>query len=260
MSVFHFNSAIVRIPGASVVNGLREGSGPAPDLAALRAEHQGYITALENAGVRVTVLPALEKFPDSVFVEDPALVFPDGAILLRPGAPSRLGEAAELLPVLDARFAVVLQVTRGHVDGGDVLVTPNEILIGLSARTDAAGAAELQEHLRAYGRRSRVVTVPRGTLHLKTDCSLIDQETLLVTRSLAESGLLTSYRMLVVPDSERAATNAVRVNDRVLMRADAPRTFERLSRHGVSPVPLPAVEIARLDAGLSCMSLRWRQP
>lgn len=257
MRVFDFNAAIARTPGASVVRGLRAHSGPSPGLAALQGEHRSYIAALEMAGVRVSVLPALEQFPDSVFVEDPARVFTGGAILLRPGASSRLGEAAELLPALAARFPEVLQIGEGFADGGDVLVTPREILIGLSARTDALGAAALQTHLRAFGMHSRVVTVPRGTLHLKTDCSLIDEETLLATEGLAASGLLEGYRVLTVPDTERPATNAVRVNDHVLMRAGCPRTFDLLSRHGVTAVPLPTDEIAKIDAGLSCMSLRW---
>jgi dimethylargininase len=257
MRVYDFNAAIVRSPGASGVNGLREGQGPPPDFAALQAEHHTYVRALEAAGVRVTTLPALEAFPDSVFVEDPALVFSRGAILLRPGAPSRLGEVAELRPALAARFAELREITEGFADGGDVLVTPREILIGLSARTNAAGAAELQKHLHGFDFPSRVVAVPRGTLHLKTDCCLIDEETLLATSAVAESGILKGYRVLTVPEEERPATNAIRVNHRVLMRAGCPRTADLLSRHGAEVVPLPTDEIAKLDAGLSCLSLRW---
>ncbi|MDF3020758.1 MAG: NG,NG-dimethylarginine dimethylaminohydrolase (dimethylargininase) protein, partial [Steroidobacteraceae bacterium] len=122
------------------------------------------------------------------------------------------------------------------------------------------GAAELQRLLASIGLAGRVVAVPDGTLHLKTDCSLIDEETLLATESLASSGLLADYRLLVVADEEKAATNALRVNDRVLIRAGCPRTQEMLTRHGVNVVPLPVFEIAKIDAGLSCMSLRWFDP
>jgi dimethylargininase len=257
MRVFDFNAAIVRSPGGSVVQGLRSTPGPSPSFESLEHEHQSYIAALEAAGLDVTVLPSLEQFPDSVFVEDPALVFSHAAILLRPGAPSRLAERSELLVTLTGRFPEVLHLDDGFADGGDILVTPREILIGLSARTDATGAARLQELLRSIDLNSRVVSVPRGTLHLKTDCSLIDEETILATESLAASGLFAGYRILTVPEQERAATNAVRVNDSVLMRTGCPLTFELLSRHGVNAVPLPTAEIAKVDAGLSCMSLRW---
>src|SRR5689334_7673173 len=207
MRVFDFDSAIVRRPGRSVVNGLRATPGPAPDFEALVAEHQAYIAALRAQGVEVTVLDALEQFPDSIFVEDPALVFSEAAILLRPGAPSRAAEAQELLATLETRFARVLRLGGGFADGGDILVTPGGVLIGLSARTDAAGAAALGESLASIGLRSQVAEVPRGTLHLKTDCSLIDEDTVLATPGLAASGVLKGFRILVVPDGERAATN-----------------------------------------------------
>ncbi len=124
MRVFDFNSAIVRKPGKSVVNGLRSNPGPAPDYEAIVAEHQTYIDALQSAGVHVTVLDPLEQFPDSIFVEDPALVFSQAAVLLRPGAPSRMAEAQELAATLEARFPEVLQLRHGFADGGDILVTP----------------------------------------------------------------------------------------------------------------------------------------
>ena len=257
MRVFDFNSAIVRSPGKSVVNGLRAASGPAPVFETVVAEHQAYIAALRAAGVQVTVLDALEQFPDSIFVEDPALVFSQAAVLLRPGAPSRVAEAYELSATLTARFPEVLQLGVGYADGGDILVTPGRVLIGLSARTNEAGAISLQDLLKSIGLTSTVASVPPGTLHLKTDCSLLDEETVLATPELAKSGLLDGFRILVVPKEERSATNALRVNDVVFIRAGCPRTLDMLSKHGLKVLPLPASEIAKVDAGLSCMSLRW---
>jgi dimethylargininase len=257
MRIFDFNSAIVRAPGRSVVNGLRANDGPPPSFELIQQEHGAYIAALRDAGLQVTTLDPLERFPDSVFVEDPALVFSQAAILLRPGAPSRMDETRELSTTLASRFSNLLQLEEGYADGGDILVTPREVLIGLSARTNEVGAAALQRLLASLGLASRVVAVPAGTLHLKTDCSLIDEETLLATSTLAGSGLLAGYRLLEAPEPERAATNALRVNDRVLVRSGCPRTLEMLNRHGVTAVPLSVSEIARIDAGLSCMSLRW---
>lgn len=255
--VFDFNSAIVRKPARSVINGLRANAGPGPTFEGVAAEHRAYVAALEAAGVQVTTLEALEAFPDSIFVEDPALVFSRAAILLRPGAPSRQGETEELCATLSARFANVLRLSEGYADGGDILVTPRRVLIGLSSRTDVPGGAALQKLLQSIGHESDVVRVPAGTLHLKSDCSMVDEETILASAALAKSGLLDGYRLLTPPDDEQHACNAVRVNDHVLMRAGCPRTHEMLVKQGLDVVALPTDQIARIDAGLSCMSLRW---
>lgn len=257
LRVFDFNSAIVRTPGKSVVDGLRANPGPAPVFETVLAEHQAYIAALRAVGVQVTALPALEQCPDSIFVEDPALVFTQAAILLRPGAPSRLAEAQELAGTLAARFPCVLQLTDGFADGGDILVTRGCVLIGLSARTNAVGAAALLGLLDSIGLAGKVVNVPSGTLHLKTDCSLIDEETILATAELARSGVFEGFRVLCPPSDEPHAANALRVNDVVFIRAGCPRTFEMLMKHGSKVVPLRVSEIGKVDAGLSCMSLRW---
>jgi dimethylargininase len=260
MRVFDFNSAIVRSPPSSVVNGLRANPGPAPTFEKVVAEHAAYREALVRAGLRVTVLEAMEKFPDSMFVEDPALVFDRAAVLLRPGAPSRLPEANALAPVLAARFPALLRLDDGHVDGGDILLTSRRAFIGLSARTDEPGAVALRSLLASIGIASQVVNTPPGTLHLKSDCSLIDDDTVLATEELADAGLFDEFKVLAVPREERAAANALRVNDVVLVRAGCPRTADMLAHHGLRVVPLPVSEIARVDAGLSCMSLRWFDP
>ena len=122
----------------------------------------------------------------------------------------------------------------------------------------SVGAADLQRLLESIGLKpSKVVNVPRGTLHLKTDCSLVDEETILATPELAQLRLARDYRTLVVPEEERHATNALRINDVVFIRAGCPRTLELLQKHGLKVLPLPVSEIAKIDAGLSCMSLRW---
>ena len=257
MRPFDFTRAIVRAPGASVVRGLRAGGQDDPTYEGVLAEHAAYGTALEASGVAVELLPALEDFPDSVFVEDPALVFSEGAILLRPGAPSRIGEAETLAPILGDRFDRLLRVEQGHADGGDILATPGMVHIGLSARTDRAGAEQLGHLLAALGRASRIVQPPAGTLHLKTGCTLVDEETILATRAIAASMLFADFRILIVPEGEEAAANALRVNDVVLAGGGFPRTIDLLDRHGLRVVPLATGEIGRIDAGLSCMSLRW---
>ena len=256
-----FNRIIARTPAASVVQGLRAEDRGNPTHAGVLAEHAGYLAAMRAAGVTVTELEPLEDFPDSVFVEDPALVFSEGAIVLRPGAPSRLGEAALIAPVLRQMFDRVLDLPGdGFADGGDVLTTADKVMIGLSARTDRAGAEALVGALAALGRRGEIVTTPPGVLHFKTDCSLLDEETVFATRRLAGSGVFSGLRVIEVPEGEEAAANALRVNDVVMLGADFLRSRDKLAQAGYDVVALNTTEIGKIDAGLSCMSLRWFDP
>jgi dimethylargininase len=252
-----FTHAIVRRPAASAIHGLRSVERGVPDIDRLRLEHAAYVNTLTHLGLTVDVLGPLEAHPDSVFVEDPALVFPEGAIVLRPGAPSRLGEAAELRPALASRFATVLELSQGFADGGDVLRTPEVVYIGLSARTDEEGAAGLAALVATLGYRSLVVRPPAGVLHLKTACSLVDDHTLLATREIVEAGIITGLDVLVVPDGEDLAANLLRINGVVLMAAGFTQTAAMLTAHGHDVRTLDLAEVMKLDAGLSCMSLRW---
>jgi dimethylargininase len=257
--VFDYTHAILRRPGTSVVKGLRASGGPDPVYDDVLAEHAGYAAALSAAGLALTILDPLEHFPDAIFVEDPALVFPEGAIVLRPGAPSRESEGAFLRPALDAMFDRVLDLPAGHADGGDVLVLPDKVLIGLSARTDQAGAAALAALLAELGYRAEVAATPPAVLHLKTASSLIDEETILATRVLAATGIFAGYRVIEVPAGEEGGANVLRVNDRVIAGAGHPRILDALDAHGLAVVALPNSAIAAIDAGFTCMSLRWRK-
>jgi dimethylargininase len=258
MPVYSFNCAIVRRPATTVSAGLRAQDRGDPSFPGICAEHEAYVDALRTAGLRVDVLAALEEFPDSVFIEDPALVFGEGAVLLRPGAATRRGEADVLAPTLEACFERVLRLSRGTVDGGDVLALPRRVLIGLSARTTREGAEALVECLRTLGQRGVIVQTPADVLHLKSDCALLDEETILTTARLARTGIFSGFKALIVPRGEEAAANALRINDRVLVGRDHPGTLDLLAASGFLTVPLSTAEISKIDAGLSCMSLRWR--
>lgn len=259
-SVYEFDAAILRQVPQSVCNGLSAQPVGSPDYRRVCAEHDHYEQALRGAGVETHVLPALEAFPDSLFVEDPALVFGDTAIVLRPGTPSRLGEAQAIKPSLAEYFANVIDLPGdGCADGGDVLITPRDVMIGLSARTDRAGAESIVSCLNDIGLSGRIVETPPNVLHFKSDCSLLDDRTVLATARLAESGVFEDYTLVIVPDTELAAANALRVNDTVLLGAPFPQTAKMLREAGYRVVEVPTQEIAKIDAGLSCMSLRWRR-
>ena len=253
-----FDNAIVRKPASSVVDGLRAEDRGSPTYQGVLAEHGAYIAALEAAGVSVQVLEPLDGFPDSIFVEDPAVVFTEGAVILHPGAASRAGERDFIAPVLKDRFSTVLTIAEGFADGGDILTLPDKVMIGLSARTDRVGAEALATCLAQLGRPSQIVATPAGVLHFKTDCSLLDDETILATARLADSGVFAGKKVLLTPPGEEAAANALRVNDVVLVGAGFPATRALLAKHGYQVVALETGEIGKIDAGLSCMSLRWK--
>ncbi|HTT83552.1 MAG TPA: arginine deiminase family protein [Rhizomicrobium sp.] len=259
MRLFDFDRAIVREPARSVVNGLRSDQDAWPDYDGIVREHAAYIAALRGTGLAVDVLPPLEPYPDSMFVEDPALVFPEAAILLRPGAPSRLGETDEMRSALKRHFQTVLELGNAQfVDGGDVLLIPDFVVIGVSARTSPGGAEALSTILASLGRGTRIVPVPEGLLHLKSGAALLDEETLLATARMERSGLFAGFRTILVPEDENAAANAIRINDTVFVGNCYPRTVDLLAKADFHVELLPVTEIAKLDAGLSCMSLRWR--
>ena len=257
---FRFTHTISRTPGRSISDGLRAGDGPNPDPALFLEQHEAYLEALVQAGVQTTCLPALEAYPDSVFVEDPALCFPEGAILLRPGAESRLGEAEAILPALKDHFDQVIELQGpGFVDGGDIMVTDREVLVGLSARTNEVGFKELEKVLAGWGYKARMLKTPETILHFKTASSYLGGDTILCTSEMADSGLFNGYDVIVIPEGEEVAANAIRVNDTILLSAGFPKTTAMLSEHfpDLAIVALDTSEAACVDGGLSCMSLRF---
>lgn len=253
-----FSHAIVRKPGLSVANGLRDGGGDNPIPENFASEHAAYVAALRATGAEIIELDPLEDYPDSVFVEDPALCVAGVAILLRPGAPSRFGERDAAHEALSGAFDRVIELPEsGFVDGGDILVTDREVLVGLSARTDQAGVAALEPIVAELGMPLRVVETPPEILHFKTECGLLDADTIFATKQLARSGCFEGYRVIECPEGEEAAANLVRFNDQVFLAAGFPRTLELLRAEGFQVTELSVAEAAKIDGGLSCMSLRF---
>lgn len=258
--MFDYTHAIVRKPAASVVSGLRAEEGADPDYPALLAEHDAYVSALRGLGLAVEELPPADDYPDSIFVEDPALVFTEGAIVLNLAARSRAGEGRLIAPVLESRFERILHMQGpGHADGGDVLVLPDRVLIGLSGRTDREGAEELIRLLAQLGKKAEITETPAGVLHFKTGCSLIDEETIFALPQMAASPAFAGLRVVPVPEGEEKAANKLRIRDAALLGANFPKSRGLIESFGVRTIALPVEQIGRIDAGLSCMSLRWQK-
>jgi dimethylargininase len=260
-SSYTFTHAIVRAPSRSIVRGLRAVDTCDPDLDRFNQHHEAYVTALASTGAIVTELEALEAFPDSVFIEDTALCLAQGAIVLRPGAPSRLGEAAAIAPTLSDFYREVIPIEGpGFIEGGDILTTEREILVGRSSRTDADGVEELRRLTGRWGYTLREVNTPPGVLHFKTDCSLLDEETILATQRLSASGCFAGYRVIHTAEGEEASANSIRFNELLVMPAGFPRTAETLSLAGYEVREIGNSEAAKLDGGMSCLSLRFSPP
>ena len=254
---YQFTHAIVRQPAKSIIKGLRAVDVGSPDYAQMISDHEDYIEALTFAGVEVIKLTALEKFPDGQFVEDTALCLPKATVLLRPSVPSRLGEVNEIAPKLRKLFKEVFEIEEpGHVEGGDILVAGKEILVGRSARTNTSGINQLSEIVTPLGHVVREVVTPPEILHFKTDCSLLGPNEILSTERLQSSGCFDGYQVINVADGEEAAANVIRVNDYVIMPAGFPKTKEILENHGYKVKAINNTQCAKLDGGMSCLSLR----
>jgi dimethylargininase len=255
-----FSHAIVRTPCSSFADGLTTAGLGAPDVGLARAQHEAYVAALRELGLQVTVLPADDEYPDSTFVEDTAVVTADWALAARPGAPSRAGEVESIRQMLSARFQTVGAIEPpGTLDGGDICEAGDRFFIGLSHRTNEAGAAQLAGWLSARGRPSTVIDVRAipGLLHLKSGMAALDPKTLVVTGALSSHPALSEYRLFFADPEEAHAANCVRVNDRVLLAAGAPGLERLLRSAGHSPLVLDVSEYRKMDGGLSCLSLRY---
>ena len=255
---YRFSHAICRNPSRSIIDGLRAVDTGTPDFNTFVKHHADYVSSLRDTGATVTLLDPLDEYPDSVFVEDDALCLPEGAVIMRPGAPSRLGEATEMSPHLEALYSAVLRIEGpGFIEGGDILTTECEILVGLSARTDRAGVEELRQLVSRWGYTVRIVDTPAEVLHFKTDCSLLDEDTVLSTRRLDATGCFAGYRVVYTADGEEACANTIRFNDLVIMPAGFPKTRQTLMQAGYDIREVGNTEAAKLDGGMSCLSLRF---
>lgn len=252
-----FSKAIVRRPSPSLIDGLTTADLGVPDYQRACAQHVAYIAALERCGLEVMVLPADESFPDSVFVEDVALLTRQGAIITRPGAPSRRGETAVLPPILTPFFTQIEAIQPpGTLEAGDVMMVGDHFYIGLSERTNQAGAEQLIHILAGWGLSGSLVQL-NEMLHLKTGVAYLEQNRLLVAGEFVGHAQFASFEQLVVPPEEQYAANCIWVNGRVIMPAGFPQTESMIAQAGYEVIPLAMSEFQKLDGGVSCLSLRF---
>jgi dimethylargininase len=255
-----FRRAIVRPPGACFAGGLTTaGLGP-PDLELARSQHERYCEALRGCGLEVIRLPEDSAHPDSTFVEDTAVITERGAILTRPGAPSRAGEVAGIRSALEPLFPDLEEIVApGTLDGGDVCEAGDRFFIGLSERTNAEGARQLAAFLRRRGYEATCVDIRNapGLLHLKSGVAYLGGGTFLLVDALAGHDAFLGVDRLIVDAEESYAANGVRINGALLLASGFPRVERELRRRGERPIVLEMSEFRKMDGGLSCLSLRF---
>lgn len=255
-----FSRAIVRIPGRSYADGLSSADEGRPDFHAACAQHARYCQALRECGLELIVLPADEAQPDGTFVEDTAVIAGRVAIITRPGAPSRQGEVAAVAAALRAFLPVLGPVKApGTLDGGDVCQADQHFFIGLSARTNAAGAAQLTALLAQHGYTASTVDMraQRALLHLKSGLSYLGERRFVAAPGAPRTAGMAGYDFIEVATDEMYAANCVRVNDTVLVAEGYPQLAARLVEPGYAVRRIEMSEFRKMDGGLSCLSLRF---
>lgn len=255
-----FRTAIVRPPGANFADGLTSESLGPPDVALALTQHERYCAALERCALKLIRLPADPHHPDACFVEDTAVLLPRCGVITRPGADSRRGEVDAIRASLDAQGLALQTINDpGTVDGGDICEAGEHVFIGVSARTNTAGAEQLAHMLQAAGYTTRLVDIrdTSGILHLKSGLSWLGDGRLLLIDALVDHPAFAGYERVHIESDEAYAANAVRVNDHVLVAAGYPRTAARLRELGYALIELDMSEFRKMDGGLSCLSLRY---
>jgi dimethylargininase len=251
-----FTRAIVRPPCANLAQGISAAHEGPPSLSLALEQHGRYCEALKACGLQVTGLEPDPRYPDGTFVEDTAVITERGAILARPGAPSRTGEVAGIEAVLRQFFSDLAQIVApGTLDGGDICQVDEHFLIGLSARTNQQGAEQLAAQLRRWNYTASILDIrsSAGLLHLKTGIAYLGDGVGLVL-----DGVAAPFRDAVLVAAEEAyAANCVRINDAVLLAAGYPRVTHSLDRRGYKLLLLQMSEFRKMDGGLSCLSLRF---
>ncbi len=255
-----FNHVIVRRPCRAMVNGITSGLFPGtPDYELALKQHDAYIEALKQCDVDVTILPADERYPDSCFVEDPALITRKCAIITNPGAGTRKGETAEIIDAIRQFFPEdkIEHITEpGTLEGGDVMMVGDHFFVGRSARTNEEGIRQLTEILAKYGLTCSEVPLYE-VLHLKTGVNYLENGNMLVSGEFVEKPDFAEYNKYIIPEEEAYAANCIWVNDTVIVPEGYPAVLEAVKSMGYKTLTVDTSEYRKLDGGLSCLSLRF---
>lgn len=229
------------------------------DLELARAQHQHYQRALVELGCKVVSLPEQPSLPDSVFVEDVAIVLDECAVITRPGAKSRRPETDSVASKLREYRKLVFIEAPGTLDGGDVLRVDRGLYVGLSGRSNQAAVDQLRELISPYGYTVKAVEVS-GCLHLKSAVSQVAENTLLANPRWVKPVDFEAAEWLEVDPAEAYAANTLLIGKSIIYPNSFPRTRQRLEQHGIPVVAVDVSELQKAEGAVTCCSLVFKQP
>lgn len=221
-------------------------------------QHGAYVAALAELGVEVEELPPLDDAPDACFVEDPALVLDEVAVIARPALASRRREVESVAVALAKHRELLWIEEPATFEGGDALVVDDTVYVGWSKRTNHAGLKALAHLLLPFGYRVKAVEV-QGCLHLKTALTRIGPRTLLANAAWIHTGRIDGLELVPVDLSEPFAANALLIGEALLYPSGFPRTEELLRQCGIPLRMLELSELQKAEAGPTCLSLLLRE-
>lgn len=248
-------TAITRAVGPAILNCELSFIPRSPiDLAVAVKQHRAYEQVLEKLGARVVSLPAEDLLPDSMFVEDPAIVLDELAVIFPLGTDSRRPEAASIAQALSPYRKLQHVTLPGTLEGGDILRLGRKLFVGVSKRSNVEGIRQLSAILAPH--KYEVIPVPvTGCLHLKSAVTSLGRDTLLANRAWFDPTPFSGYQWLDVDLSEPHAANALALGDSIIFPASFPRTRSRIEVLGFHVTPLDISELQKAESGLTCSSL-----
>ncbi|MEX0904371.1 MAG: arginine deiminase family protein [Balneolaceae bacterium] len=250
-------NALVRTPSPELINGITRGKRDKADYQKALQQHEQYQRLLVEQGISVTVLEANSSFPDSVFVEDVVVCTPKCAVITRPGVLQRREEIKGLENVLPPFYDEIKKIEApGILEGGDVLLAGSHCFIGISERTNHAGADQLTAILQQQGITATTVPI-KDMLHLKTGVVYLENNTLLVNSKYQDHPAFRSFNKIIADTKEASAANSMWINGTVIVPAGYPVTRSNLEDAGYKTVAVDISEFEKLDGGLTCLSIRF---
>ena len=252
-----FNHAIVRKPGKNFQEGITSSNLGKPDYDMSILQHSNYIKALKKCGLNIIQLDADEKFPDSTFVEDTAIVNTDVVIITNLGISSRKGEELEIRRILERFYENIESIKNpGTVEGGDILKVDNQYYIGLSKRTNKEGASQLTKILERYGFSCLTLQLV-DVLHLKTGLAYIGDNNLIASGEFIDNPIFKDFNIFKVDKDESYAANCIRVNKNILIAKGFQKLKNSILKLGYIIIEIDLSEFRKMDGGLSCLSIRF---
>jgi dimethylargininase len=220
-------------------------------------QHENYEKALRSLGLKVISLPPAPDLPDSVFVEDIALVLDEIAIITRPGAVSRRKEVADIKNSLKPYRELVSIQAPGTLDGGDILAAGDTIYVGVSSRSNQEGIQQLQEFVNPFGYHVEAISV-NGCLHLKSAVTLVGENIFLINPEWIDKEIFKGYRIIEIDEKEKNAANALLIDQTVIYQPSFPETAEKLADAGLNLKMVDSSELGKAEGALTCCSLIFR--